>query len=531
MTFDCDVLIVGSGFGGAVTALRLAEAGQKVIVLEQGQRVGKAEIAAAKKSLFKLVWMPALGLKGFFAQSFLRHVGVVSGVGVGGGSLVWGSVLLKPKPAFFADSAWSALGVDWAQELAPAYDTAARMLGRVTNPRLTEQDELLRQTARAMGAEASFGHTPVGIHFGTPGETSPDPYFGGAGPARTACRFCGGCLTGCEYGSKNSLDYNYLHLAGKAGAAIRPAHQVTRIEPLVGEGYRIESRAPGPFGRSHPALTARRVVLSAGVFGTLRLLFAARETQRTLPKLSPRLGDGVRTNSEAIAFVLHPDPAKDLRDGVAISSDFYPNPHTHITQNRYADNFGFQRFYMTRLVDGAVPWKRALKTLALGIVAPWPVLKSWFARGWARRITVLSVMQHLEGRLDIRWRGGLFAGLRSVIVPGARAPTYIAEANDAARAFARASGGTPYNLAPESIGNLSVTAHILGGCRMGRDAEEGVVSTDHEVHGHPGLYVMDASVIGANLGVNPSLTITALAERFATRLAARLKTAPQAASR
>lgn len=514
MTFDCDTLIVGSGFGGAVTALRLAEAGQSVILLEQGRQVGKTEIAAAKTSLRKLLWEPRLGLKGFFSQRFLRHVGVVGGVGVGGGSLVWGSVLLEPKDAFFRDPAWAHLSADWKTELAPHYQRAKQMLGRTQNPRLSEQDELLRQTAKAMGAEASFGVTPVGIYFGAPSVTAPDPFFGGEGPARTGCRFCGGCLTGCEYGSKNSLDYNYLYLTQRKGARILAEHQVTRIAPLADGGYEVHSRVPGWFGRAHAPLRTRRLVLAAGVLGTLELLFRARDDHRTLPAISPRLGEAVRTNSEAIVAALHPDPRRDLTDGIAISSDFYPNVHTHITQNRFPPNFAFQRFYMTRLVDGARPGLRALKTLLLGLVLPLPVLRSWFARNWARRITVLTVMQHLDNRLTVHWRGRLVS--RSV--PGKEAPTYIAEANEAARQFARACGGIPYNMAPESLANLSITAHILGGCCMGKDAQEGVINPHHEVHGYPGLYVMDGSVVSANLGVNPSLTITALAERFASKL-------------
>ncbi len=529
--YDADVIVVGSGFGGAVTALRLAQQGQSVLVLEQGRRIGPEQIAAAKHNLFKLLWMPALGLRGFFAQTLFRHVGLVGGVGVGGGSLVWASVLLEPKAAFYQDPAWSQLGVDWQTELQPHYETAKRMLGRARNPRLTEMDELLRQTAVSMGAEDSYGPTPVGILFAgdgqSAGQTVPDPFFDGEGPERTTCRFCGGCLTGCPYGSKNSLDYNYLHLAQRHGARVLPEQQVVGLRPLDGEGYALRVRHPWRFGR-HRELRARRVVLSAGVIGTLRLLFGARDAARTLPELSPRLGDGVRTNSEAIVAALHPDPQRDLSDGIAVSSDFYPNPHTHITQNRFPENYHFMRWYMTRVVDDEQALRRALRTLWAGLRQP--LWRNWFGRRWTRRISVLTVMQHLDNQLQLRFgRTWLAFGRRdlySQAVPGYEAPTYIPEANAAARALAQACGGEAYNVAPESLFGTSVTAHILGGCAMGRSVDEGVIDADHQVHGYPGLYVMDGSVVAANLGVNPSLTITALAERFASRLAARLGAKP-----
>ncbi len=524
--FDADVVIVGSGFGGSVSALRLAEKGYSVLVLEQGRRIGPAEIASAKKNLRELFWMPPLGLHGFFTQHFFRHAGIVGGVGVGGGSLVWGSVLLQPKPPFYRDPSWSQLGIDWEAELAPHYQAAMRMLGRNTNPRLTEMDALLRQTAAAMNAEDSFGPTPVGIFFGgdgiAPGQTVPDPYFGGEGPARSACRFCGGCLTGCPHGSKNSLDYNYLHLAQRRGACILPERKVTALRPLPEGGYCIESRHPWK-RLQYPVLRARKVVLSAGVLGTLELLFRMRDEQGSLPRLSARLGEGVRTNSEAISAVLHPDRDRDLGDGVAISSDFYPNPHTHITQNRFPENYHFMRWYMTRLVDDVQPRRRALRTLLAGLRRP--LWRNWFGRHWTRRISVLTTMQHLDNRLELRfgrrWYAPWSRRLYSVAVPGCEAPTYIAEANQATRAFAAACGGEPYNVAPESLLGQSVTAHILGGCGMGRDAASGVIDTDHQIHGHPGLYVMDGSCIAANLGVNPSLPITALAERFTSRFPAK----------
>jgi cholesterol oxidase len=517
--YECDYLVIGSGFGGAVCALRLAEKGHRVIVLEQGRRVGPAEIAASRRSLRQYVWQPELGMRGFFWQRFFRHVAIVGASGVGGGSLVFGGVLLEPKEGFYRDPAWSGLGVDWQAELDPHYETAKRMLGRAVNPLLTEMDDYLKATAEAMGAGDTYGPVPLAIFFGPEGETVPDPYFEGEGPPRTACRFIGGCLSGCPYGSKNSLDFNYLYLAERRGAEIRPEHQVVRIEPQSGGGYEVHTRHPWK-RRRRGTVRARNVIVAAGVLGTLDLLFRARDVDGTLPNISQRLGQVVRTNSEAITAILSRDPDKDLSRGAAISSDFYPDPITHITQNRYADNQNILRLYQGPLVDGKRPVARALKTVGLVLAHPRRTARIWGARNFSKRVSVLTVMQYLDNELAFRfgrlptapWR----SGLRSASVPGKEAPTYLPVANDATRTFAEASGGDPLNMLVESVGNKSITAHILGGAVMGQSAIQGVIDVRHEVFGHPGLYVVDASAISANLGVNPSLTITALAERFAS---------------
>jgi cholesterol oxidase len=518
--YDCDYLVIGSGFGGAVSALRLAEKGHRVIVLEKGRRIGPEEIAASRKSLRKLGWQPELGMHGFFWQRLFRHVGIIGATGVGGGSLVFGGVLIEPKEAFYRDPAWADLGPDWRAELAPHYETAKRMLGRAVNPSLTKMDDHLKATAEAMGVGDSFGPVPLAVFFGPEAETVPDPFFGGEGPERTGCRFCGGCLVGCPYGSKNSLDYNYLYLAERRGAEIRPEQQVTRIEPLSGGGYVVHARHPWRRRRGRSNLRARNVVLAAGVLGTLELLFQSRDLDRTLPNVSRRLGEAVRTNSEAITAILDRDPEADLSRGPAISSDFYPDPVTHITQNRLAENEGLMRFYQGPLVDGERPRVRALKTVGQLLAHPTRTLRVWGARNLTKRLSVLTVMQYLDNELAFRygrlptapWR----SGLRSVSVPGKKAPTYLAVANEATRKFAEVSGGEPLNMLIETVGSKSITAHILGGAVMGTSAEQGVIDPRHEVFGHPGLYVVDASAISANLGVNPSLTITALAERFAS---------------
>lgn len=516
---DFDVIVVGSGFGGSVAALRLSEKGYRVAVLEMGRRVSRADIQKANRSPRHLFWMPALGLRGFFVQRFFRHVTIVGGVGVGGGSLVYAAVLLEPSAAFYRDPAWAHLGIDWQTELAPHYQTAARMLGRVTCPTFHAQDDTLRQTAAALGAGETFGPVPLGIYFGP--ANSPDPFFGGAGPTRNGCISCGACLAGCAEGAKNTLDQNYLYLAERLGARILPERKVTLIRLTPDGGYALDSINPLT-GRAYPPLTARRVVLAAGVLGTLELLFRCRE-RGTLPGLSPMLGRRVRTNSEAITAALAPPGAPDMSVGPAISSHFYPNAHTHITQNRLPPSYWFMKLYSGPLVDGAHPLRRALKTVLTFLTHPLQSTASLrVLRNWHKRITLISTMQSLDNEMSFRWGRGLWsgfrAGLQSQTPSGKSAPTYIPEANAAARMFARLLGGTPHNALLESVLNMSVTAHILGGCVIGPDPAHGVIDTNHEVFGCPGLFVVDGSAIPANVGVNPSLTITALAERAMSRI-------------
>ncbi|MEZ5156861.1 MAG: GMC family oxidoreductase [Solirubrobacterales bacterium] len=512
--FDADVAVVGSGFGGAASALRLAERGLDVIVLERGRRLAPADIEAGRRDPRKLLWDPRIGLdRGYFWQRFFRDVGIIGATGVGGGSIVWGAVLLEPPDRFYADPAWAGMA-DWRAELAPHLATAARMLGRTDNPHLGRMDDYLREAAEAVGAEASFGPVPLGIHFGAgPGRSSPDPYFGGEGPERTGCLLCGGCLAGCPYGAKNTLDLNYLHLAERRGMRLLPGHEATAVAPIAGGGYEIAVAAGG----RRSALRARRVVLAAGVLGTLELLLRCRDELGTLPRLSPRLGRAVRTNSEAVTAVMQP-PGDDLSRGPSISSDFHPDERTHVTQNRYVGG-GHLRWMLGPLVDGDDPSRRRRQVLAAIARSPVRQLRLLGTRGFEQRLTALTVMQDIESEIEFRlgrsparpWR----RVLRSRAVEGRRPPSYLAVANRVTREFAAASGGRPLNLLPESAGGLSVTAHVLGGAAIGPDPGSGVIDARHEAYGHPGLFVADASAIPANLGVNPSLTITALGERFA----------------
>lgn len=516
-----DYLIIGSGFGGSVSALRLAEKGWRVHVVEQGRRIGPDEIRAAKAApLRRFLWQPALGQRGYLVQHLLKHVGILGGVGVGGGSLVWGAVMLPPKPAFYAAPVWAQLGIDMRAELAPHLDTARRMLGVSPNPRIGQQDRYLKMAAEAMGQGETHGPVPQAIHFGPPGQTIDDPYFDGEGPARRGCHFCGECIAGCEFGAKNSLDYNYLHLAQQAGATVQAETRAERIAPAPGGGYAVTVRGPG--GRQ--VLYAQKLVLAAGVIGTLQLLLTARDIHRTLPQVSPRCGEVVRTNSEALTGILSRRRDEDLlRDGTTISSDFYADAVTHITQNRIPPALGaIMRGLFVPMVDSASRWRRALRSLASLLLRPRDTLTTLFARHWAPRMTTLTVMQNDDSGVALRLGRRWWAPWRRQLVSappvsGKMAPSHLPLANAATRAYAEASGGIALSSVMEAVGGKAMTAHILGGCAMGAGRDTGVIDADHQVHGHPDLYVVDGAAIPANLGVNPSLTIAAMAERFAAR--------------
>lgn len=514
---EYDYAVIGSGFGGSVCALRLSEKGYKVAVIEQGGWVTPADIEEADTSVRHLNWIPSLGMSGYFIQSFYRHVTIVGGVGVGGGSIVYAAVLLKPKDEFYSDPSWSSLGIDWKKELEPHYQTASSMLGVTDNPYQDIQDSFLKDTAAAMGAGDTFGPTPNGIYFGTPEVLQPDPYFNGDGPSRAGCHLCGRCLTGCPHGSKNTLDLNYLYLAQRLGAHVLPHRKVTDIIPRKDGGYELAMRHPLNPLRKYPELKVGKVIVAAGVLGTLELLFRCRDITGTLSNMSHALGKIVRTNSEAVVGVLSKDTKIDLTKGTAISSHFYPDRHTHITQNRFPNGYTFMKWFTGPLVDDNRPVVRSLKTFWKMISNPIRLVRIWLGRNWHKRVTIMTVMQHLDNRIEFSYGRRLSClfrrGLKSVSVPGKSAPTNLPVANTAAETMADASNGDPLNVITESLGNTSTTAHILGGCNMGASYEDGVIDTNHEVFGYPGLYVINGASVSANIGANPSLTIAAMAER------------------
>jgi cholesterol oxidase len=517
--FDYDFIVVGSGFGGSVSALRLAERGYSVAVIEMGKRWRKEDFPKSNWNLWKHVWEPALGMYGIIQLTLTRGAAFVHGAGVGGGSLVYANTLLVPPDDAFRDPRW--VGLDWKAALAPHYATAMRMLGATESQVVTEADRMLAEVAADLGHGDSFRRHTVGVYFGEPGKTAPDPYFGGQGPERTGCTLCGGCMVGCRVGAKNTLDQNYLYLAEKLGAAILPETRVIDVRPRGGcdddgtSGYEV--LVARSIGWRHPrrTLTARGVVLSAGSYGTSSLLMRAH-ARGSLPRLSPTLGSYVRTNSEALLRVRARGDEIDHSRGIAITSGVMVDAHTHVELVRYPRGSDAVSMLTTVLTDGgrAPRWLYWLKAIA---VAPFTALRLFWPFGAAVKAVIVLVMQpvdsHLRYLLRRRWWWPFGKKLDSTLGAGPKAPVYLPIANDVARRLARKMKGDPQSGLVEVLAGKATTAHILGGCPIGASAEDGVVDTGSRVFGYRNLYVVDGSIIPANLGVNPSLTITAMAER------------------
>ncbi|MEN8653835.1 GMC family oxidoreductase [Streptomyces sp. 21So2-11] len=531
--YDYDVIVVGSGFGGAVSALRLTEKGYRVGVLEAGRRFTRESLPKSSWDIKNYLWAPALGLFGIQRVHLLGNVMVLAGAGVGGGSLNYANTLYVPPAPFFEDQQWAGI-TDWQDELAPYYDQAKRMLGVRLNPTMTPSDVHLKAAAQAMGVGDTFHMAPVGVFFGDgadaagdstaePGAEVPDPYFGGAGPSRKACTECGECMTGCRRGAKNTLNENYLHLAEKAGAVIHPMTSVVGLSEHPDGGYRVATVPTESRRRSTPrTLRARRIVVAAGTYGTQTLLHAMKD-RGELPRISAKLGELTRTNSEALVGSQttdrryrkkHGGAKADFTRGVAITSSIHPDANTHIEPVRYGRGSNAMGTMSIIQVPYAEKFPRALGWL--GNVARHPVLtaRSLSNHHWSERTIIGLVMQSLDNSLTTyRKPGGIGKGLLTARQGhGAPNPKQIPAATRAATILADEINGFPGSNIGELMGT-PLTAHFLGGCAIGASPQEGVIDPYHRLYGHPGISVVDGSAVSANLGVNPSLTITAQAER------------------
>ncbi len=519
MSYDYDVVVIGSGFGGSVTALRLTEKGYRVGVLEAGRRFDESSYPKTSWDVRNFLWAPKLGCFGLQRIALLRDVVVLAAAGVGGGSLLYANTLYEPSSdSFYNDPQWRDI-TDWRAELAPHYDQAKRMLGVVRNPLHTPADTVMREVVEDMGVGDTFRLTPVGVLFGPegtkPGTEIADPFFGGAGPTRRTCIGCGSCMTGCRHNAKNTLPKNYLHLAEANGAQVHPLTTVTEVRPLPGGGYAVRTvrtgKAPSP--KHARTFTAEQVVFAAGTYNTQKLLHRLRD-DGALPNISRRLGELTRTNSESILSAKSRLPGTDYSTGIAITSSFHPDENTHVEPVRYGKGSNAMALLQTALTDGGgrVPrWLRWLKEIASN-----PRHLSWhlWPHRWSEKSIILLVMQSLDNSITVFGRKGLFGRhkLSSKQGHGEPNPSWIPAANDAARRTAEKIDGIAGGTIGE-IANIPLTAHFIGGCPIGDSPDSGVIDPWHRLYGHPGLHVIDGSTVSANLGVNPSLTITAQAER------------------
>lgn len=508
---DFDYIIVGSGFGGSVSALRLSEKGYKVLVIEKGKWFHAKDFPKTNWNLKKWMWEPKLGLRGFFKITYLNHVTVVSGVGVGGGSLTYANTLPIPKTKFFKTGSWSTLN-NWEDLLAPYYKTAHKMLGAEVNPTLHDADLVIKEIAEDLGKSEEFARTKVAIHFGSPGKTVKDPYFGGKGPDRTGCIHCGACMTGCRYNAKNTLDKNYLYLAMQLGAIIQAESEVYDVSPIGAsdgsQGYTVswksstDSKIQGTF-------TTKGIIFAGGVLGTVPLLLKLKDT--SLPRLSNCVGHNIRTNNESlIAVTSTKKDDKDYSKGIAIGSILHTDENSHLEPVRYGAGSGFARTMTIPTIHNRYMIFRLLGMIGIMLRYPLRLLRSVFTKTYAKRTVLLLFMQTLDSTL--RMQGGRFTSIKTEREDGPAPNAFIPEALVLSKKLGDKIKGVPSSNFTDLLLGTPTTAHILGGSVMGSTADEGVIDKACRVYGYKNMMVCDGSMISANPGVNPSLSITAISE-------------------
>lgn len=518
MTQVYDYVIIGSGFGGSVSAMRLAEKGYSVLVLEKGKRFEEKDFAKSNWQYWKYVWLPALRAHGILQISILKGVMVLHGAGFGGGSLGYANVLEIPSDATFATPAWNQ-NIKWGEALRPHYETARKMLGAARNPKLWKADLLLKDMAEERGMGYTFRATDVGAYFGESDVTVPDPFFDGEGPARAGCNHCGGCMVGCRHNAKNTLPKNYLYFAEKRGARVLTEMEVVDVRPLTMNDvrYEITFRDSTKLFKRTQTVHAKNVIFSAGVMGTMKLLLNLRDVRGSLPNLSRRLGHMVRTNSEALLGSVARRSDINYSEGVSISSIYNHDEITRVEPVRYPDGSSLMRFLAAPLIDTDVSVPvRLLKFLWWSLTHPLDFLKALVLPGWAHNVTILLAMQHADNRMRFQiGRSGFTLFRRAMVAekePGYEIGAQVKGSHELTREFSKRTNGVPLGSIGENLLGLPTTAHILGGAPIASNADEGVVNENFEVHNYPGLYIIDGSIMPANPGVNPSLTITALAE-------------------
>jgi cholesterol oxidase len=519
MNYDFDYIVIGSGFGGSVSAMRLSQKGYKVAVIEAGKRFNPTDFPKNNWNFKKYFWFPKLFCYGIQRINILRHVLILSGSGVGGGSLVYANTLYVPLKKFFDHPTVQKIG--GVEALMPYYEIAKKMLGVVETPKTFSGDEYLKKTAELMGFGESFRPTPVGVFFGEPNKEYDDPYFEGEGPKRTGCNFCGNCMVGCRFNAKNTLDKNYLYFAEKLGCTIIPETQVVKIVPLSedgSDGYEIHTRSTTGFlGYPKKVFRTKGVVLSAGVLGTMKLLFKMKQ-KKIMPNISNRLGHFVRTNSESIIGVTSKRKDVNFSEGIAIASSVFPEEETHIEAVRYGKGSdAMNSLAAPVLVDGGGIVPRQIRFLLAILRHPFQSLRMMVPFGFAHRSIILLVMQTVDNYIKIKYKRTLYFPFKKVLTSeldqGGKPPSYIPIANEFARKLSKLIDGIPRSSINEVLLDIPMTAHILGGACIGETPEEGVINLQNQLFGYKNFYVCDGSMIPANLGVNPSLSITAFTER------------------